>query len=244
VGASAYPRAQTNHIKHAHHARLVTRHTALVVLATLGLISAGCGGGTSSSTAGGSSSPSVSTAHSATGTNAPSWPAPADPLRLTVAAGLKPEPFETLIHHVHSHLDVFVNGAHVRVPAGIGINIHDPAVHRGPLPDGTMGYGGIQRCSKPCISPLHTHDDTGILHTESPSPVPHRLGQFFIEWGVRLTPSCVGSYCRPTSIKVYIDGQPFAGDPRTIQLTNHREIAIVIGTPPKTVPSTADFSNI
>jgi hypothetical protein len=53
------------------------------------------------------------------------WPVPANPLRLAVAAGLKPERHETLIHHVHSHLDVFVNGKPIRVPAGIGINIHD-----------------------------------------------------------------------------------------------------------------------
>lgn len=217
------------------------RHMALAGLAALCLSSAGCGGSSSSSVTSGTS---VSTAHPATGANAPSWPAPPDPLQLTVAAGLKPEPFETLIHHVHAHLDVFVNGAAVRVPAGIGINIHDPGVHSSPLADGTTGYGGIQRCAQPCISPLHTHDDTGILHTESPSPVPNRLGQFFIEWGVRLTPACVGSYCRPaTNIKIYVDGRPVAGDPRRIMLTDHEEIAIVIGTPPKTIPSTADVSN-
>jgi hypothetical protein len=216
---------------------------ALAGLAALCLSSAACGGSSSSSVTSGSSSSSVSTAHPATGANAPSWPAPPDPLQLTVAAGLKPEPFETLIHHVHAHLDVFVNGAAVRVPAGIGINIHDPGVHSSPLADGTMAYGGIQRCAQPCISPLHTHDDSGILHTESSSPVPNRLGQFFIEWGVRLTPACVGSYCRPTSIKVFVDGQPFAGDPRTIQLTDRKEIAVVIGIPPKTIPSTADLSN-
>jgi hypothetical protein len=160
-----------------------------------------------------------------------------------MAAGLKPEPFETLIHHVHSHLDVFVNGVAVRVPAGIGINVHDPGVQSSPVADGTTGYGGIKRCAQPCISPLHTHDDSGILHTESPSPVPHRLGQFFIEWGVRLTPSCVGTFCRPTSIKIFVNGHPFAGDPRTIELTDMKEIAVVIGTPPKAIPSTASLQN-
>ena len=43
-------------------------------------------------------------------------------------------------------------------------------------------------------------------------------------------------------VKVYVDGRPFASDPRTIELTDHKEIAVVIGTPPKTIPSTADFS--
>lgn len=40
----------------------------------------------------------------------------------------------------------------------------------------------------PCISPLHTHDTTGSLHTESATAVPNRLGQFFTEWGVIGTP--------------------------------------------------------
>ncbi len=170
------------------------------------------------------------------------WPAPANPLRLAVAAGLKPERHETLIHHVHSHLDVFVNGKTIRVPAGIGINIHDPAVKIFKAPDGSRAYGGINLCKTPCISPLHTHDDTGILHTESASPVPNRLGQFFTEWGVALTPTCVGGYCHLTNPHVYVNGKPFAGDPRGIVLTDHKEIAIVIGTPPKKIPAKASFS--
>ena len=195
--------------------------------ACLLLALAGCG--SSSSPASNASSSATAASPTAAPGGAPSWPAPPDPLQVTAAAGLKPERFETLIHHVHSHLDVFVNGVAVRVPAGIGINIQDPGVQRSQLADGSTGYGGIQRCAQPCISPLHTHDDSGILHTESASSVPHRLGQFFIEWGVRLTPSCVGGYCPPTSIKDYVDGQLFGGDPRTIELTNAKEIAIVIG---------------
>jgi hypothetical protein len=169
------------------------------------------------------------------------WPAPANPVRLTFAAGLRPERHETLIHHVHSHLDVFVNGARVIVPAGIGINIHDPGVKRFEAPDGSTAYGGIRLCLKPCISPLHTHDNTGVLHTESASAVPNRLGQFFTEWGVRLSRSCVGGYCRPVSIQILVNGKRYRGDPRTIALTNRKEIAVVIGTPPKRIPSKPGF---
>ena len=167
------------------------------------------------------------------------WPAPPDPLRLTRAAGLAPERKETLTFHVHAHLDVYVNGKHLIVPAGIGINIKDPGVHSGPNPDGSTGYGGIRLCARPCISPLHTHDDSGILHTESATPVPNRLGQFFTEWHVRLGRNCVGGYCRPSNIQFYVDGKPYTGDPRAIPLTDRKEIAIVIGTPPKKIPKTA-----
>jgi hypothetical protein len=170
------------------------------------------------------------------------WPAPANAMNQTVAAGLKPERHESFINHVHSHLDVYVNGRHVLVPAGIGINIHDPAVHVFDVPDGSKAYGGISLCATPCISPLHTHDDTGILHTESKSKLPNRLGEFFTEWGVRLTRTCVGGYCHLTATHVYVDGKPYTGDPRAILLTDHREIAIVVGTPPKKIPAKGNFA--
>ena len=130
------------------------------------------------------------------------WRAPKDPLERTVAAGLEPERKEFLIHHAHAHLDVFVDGEPIAVPAGIGINIDDPEVQRFEDPDGSVGYGGIKRCRKPCISPLHTHDATGIIHTESTSPEPNTLGQFFTEWGVRLSDSCVGEHCSPEPDRV------------------------------------------
>src|SRR5438132_2865517 len=117
-------------------------------------------------------------------TGAAPWPAPKDPMRRTRLAGLVPEVNEHLAYHVHSHLDVFVNGKRVTIPAGIGIDTHDMAVHHGPLPDGSIAYGGIIKCPKVCISPLHTHADLGVLHTEPDKPVPNRLGQFLVEWGV------------------------------------------------------------
>ena len=170
------------------------------------------------------------------------WPAPPDPLERTVAAGLQPERKEFLIHHAHAHLDIFVDGKPIVVPAGIGINIDDPEVQRFDDPDGAVAYGGITRCRKPCISPLHTHDATGIIHTESKSPEPNTLGQFFEEWGVRLGESCVGEYCSPERIAFYVDGNRYRQDPRAIELTDRKEIAIVIGTPPPEIPKTADFS--
>jgi hypothetical protein len=170
------------------------------------------------------------------------WPAPPDPLKRTVAAGLEPAPKEHLAVHVHAHLDVLVDGQPITVPAGIGININDPDVRRFDEPDGSVSYGGIEVCAKPCISPLHTHHETGIIHTESESSEPNTLGQFFIEWAVALSDSCVGDYCSPKSIAFYVDGEPYTGDPSAIELTDHKEIAIVIGTPPPQIPSTADFS--
>jgi hypothetical protein len=210
---------------------------ALGCVGGLGLLGAAAAVAVAASTAV-TSGPAPKPAHGA----AP-WPAPPDPLRLTRAAGLQPERKETLIHHVHAHLDVFVNGKHVTVPAGVGINIRDPGVKTFRDPGGSKAYGGIDLCADPCISPLHTHDVSGILHTESASPVPNRLGQFFTEWGVRLGRACVGGYCRPATIEFFVNGKRYGGDPRAILLTDRKEIAIVIGTPPAKIPSKADFSS-
>jgi len=171
-------------------------------------------------------------------TSAIAWPAPADPMARARAAGLVPETAESFVLHVHAHLDVFVNGQAVTVPAGIGINIHDPAVHTLDV-GGAKAYGSIDPpCKTACISPLHTHDVTGILHTESPNLVRNQLGQLFTEWGVKLDTKCVQSYCMPaTKIAVYVDGKQFKGDPRTIVLSDRKEIAIVIGSPPAQIPS-------
>lgn len=165
------------------------------------------------------------------------WPAPANPLELTVSAGLHPEPKETLHFHVHAHLDVLIDGRPVLVPAGIGINVADPAVKHGTW-NGDTTYGGIEGCSQPCISPLHTHDESGVIHTESASETPNRLGQFFTEWGVTLTGGCVGQYCAPvTEIVVYVNGERYSGNLSDIPLTNRKEIAVVIGSAPKQIPS-------
>jgi hypothetical protein len=174
------------------------------------------------------------------------WPAPPDAMAQARAAGLVPEDAERLEHHVHAHLDVFIDGDHVVVPAGIGINIDDPAVKDFTV-DGAPAYGGINPpCDQPCISPLHTHDITGVLHTESATDVDNTLGQFFTEWNVRLDTNCVGDYCSPaTTIAVHVDGNPVAlAEAAAIPLTDGKEIAIVIGTPPAEVPSTGDFSQV
>lgn len=170
-------------------------------------------------------------------TGAAPWPAPKNALALTKEAGLEAERKETLTFHVHAHLDVFVNGRKVVVPGGIGINIADPGVKSGKGPS----YGGISMCDEPCISPLHTHDPSGIIHTEAKTATPNRLGEFFVEWDVRLDRSCVGGYCKPdASIQIFVDGMRFTGDPRRIQLTDKKEIAIVIGSPPKKIPSSIE----
>ena len=92
------------------------------------------------------------------------------------------------------------------------------------------------------ISPLHTHDQTGIVHIEAEAPSEFTLGQFFTEWAVRLTSDCVGGYCKPNvPWRVVVNGQDATDDPTTIVFHAHDEIAIVIGRPPADVPATFEF---
>jgi len=139
------------------------------------------------------------------------------------AIGLPALPAEAFALHIHQHLDLFVDGKMVVVPAGIGINQAE-------------GF----------ISTIHTHDETGVIHVESPTVETFTLGQFFDIWGVRFTASCIGSYCADdtNSLKVYSNGTLYTGDPRMLPLSAHEEIVIVYGTnaqAPKTISSTYVF---
>jgi hypothetical protein len=134
-------------------------------------------------------------------------------------AGLPALSGERLEFHVHAHLDVLVNGVRAPVPANIGID-------------------SLTRV----ISPLHTHDDTGIIHLEAERPLELNLGQFFTEWAVRLDGDCVGGYCRPdTPWTVYVNGDQWPGAAADAVIHAHDEIAMVIGRPPAEIPSRYDF---
>jgi hypothetical protein len=131
--------------------------------------------------------------------------------------GLRPLPKEGVATHIHAHLDVFVDGGSVTVPANVGIN---PGA----------GY----------FTELHTHDTRGVIHVESPEANDEfTLGQFFAEWGVFLNGRCVGGYCK--DLKWYVNGVQQKGDPANVVLASHEEIAIVVGKSPKRIPSSFKF---
>ena len=216
--------------------------------AALALVLVGCGdddGAADDAADGAAADEELEISGSASPGGPDAWPLPpADQAgALAEAAGLSLEVREHLAHHAHAHLDVFIDGEHRTVPAGIGIVIDSPDV-RTFDDDLGRGYGGIEECAEPCISPLHTHDASGVLHTESATEQDNTLGQLFTEWDVRLDDECVGDHCTDeTPILVFVDGDevPLAGA-ADIALTDLKEIAIVIGDPPDRIPDEADFS--
>ena len=202
-----------------------------------GALVAGCGGGSSSSGGNSTTAPTATPPHLELNTGPAPWPRPEDAIERVAAAGLPAYKSEQLFFHVHAHLDVFVDGKPTVVPAGIGIG-GDPNARVG-TQNGQVVAGLVGgKCAHPCISPLHTHDESGVLHVENDKDRQINLGQLFTEWGVRFTPDCAGGYCAPDKpYKVYVNGQAFTGDPSTIVLKNLEEIAVVIGSPPSTIPS-------
>ena len=122
------------------------------------------------------------------------WPAPVlidqgeQSAAYVAAAGL-PYAEEMLPVHYHAHLDIIVDGKAVR---GAAV----PRLCR----DAAKAVG---------LAPLHTHEPNGIIHIENGVPATFVLGQFFIEWGVRFTSTCLGAYCAGSGkeLAFFVDGK-------------------------------------
>ena len=139
-----------------------------------------------------------------------SWPAPADASAQVKAAGLPMLGQEGQTLHIHSHLDVYVDGKTVTVPAEVGIDL-----------------------AKQQISPLHTHDTSGVVHIESPVKKDFTLGEFMTEWNVPISTTALGPLKTGggKELHVYVNGKEQTGDPASLKLAAHDEIAVVYGAP-------------
>ena len=132
------------------------------------------------------------------------------------------EVIEHLTFHIHAHLDIFINGKHYTVPSQIGI-----------IPN-------------KCLYWMHTHDDTGVIHIESPENRNFTLGQFFDIWNEKFNNTQIFdnivSNNKNNTLSVYVNGNKASSvDYRDIKLNSHDEIAIVYGKPPDTIPSSYRF---
>ncbi len=133
------------------------------------------------------------------------------PLDLTTLSG-----HNGLVLHFHVHIDIFVNGKKVEVPALVGIN---PGA----------GY----------LTELHTHDGRGVIHIEAQNSRDFTVGQFFAEWAVYLDSHSIGGY---SGMTWYLNGKQQTVNPATLVFKPHQEIAFVVGTPPAKIPSSFKFA--
>jgi hypothetical protein len=125
------------------------------------------------------------------------------------AIGLHALAAEGVTLHIHAHLDLAVNGRLYPVPALIGINV-----------------------GQQFITELHTHDQSGIIHVESPTVRTFTLGEFFDVWGLRFSSRCLGGYCASGKklVWVWVNAKRVRTDPRRIVLRSHEEIVVAYGT--------------
>jgi hypothetical protein len=144
----------------------------------------------------------------------------ASPSSLTID-GIECERREHSDFHIHSHLDIFINDEKSTIPSDIGI-----------IPN-------------TCLYWLHTHEDSGVIHIESPVNRTFTLVQFFHIWGERLSNNQIFDNMVEDNktLSVYINGKKVSDGTEygQIPLGKYDEIAIVYGKPPESVPSRYHF---
>ena len=134
-------------------------------------------------------------------------------------AGVSCDAMEGQRVHIHQHLVLLDHGNPVPIPANVG----RPLVRQ-------------------CLYWIHTHTPDGIIHIESPTARTFTLAEFFTIWGQPLSRTQVASMKagKNAPIKIWVDGKPYTGDPRKIQLTAHADIVIEAGPP---YPPPPKFTN-
>jgi hypothetical protein len=129
---------------------------------------------------------------------------------------------EQLAYHIHAHVSIYINGKLVSIPQGVGI-----------ATDGS------------CLYWLHTHDTTGVIHIESPTQKNYTLGNFFDEWSQRFSSLSYPSELDLTSgWQIWVNGKPYSGDFRNIQLTAHELITLAYNSPNVKPDKTYSWGNL
>jgi hypothetical protein len=133
--------------------------------------------------------------------------------------GIRCDAMEGSVLHIHQHVAILDHGKAVAIPPDVG-----------------------RPFAAACLYWIHTHTPDGIIHIESPNFKSFTLGELFDVWGEPLTRTDVAG-AKPKKgerVVVWVDGRPYTGDPRKIDLTNHLDITIEVGPPyAKPAPFTA-----
>lgn len=181
---------------------------AAVVIGALVIISPGDEGNPSTSPPPGTTLPNPDTLPGIMKTPPP-WPNNLEQANQRIAM-LDLPGLSDVIMHRHVRLWIYVDGQPVVVPTEVG-------------------YSQALRVA----SPLHTHDDTGTAHVEADDPTFQPvLGQFMNVWGLYFTPTCLGDACNEgdRQLRVFVNGEPYPGDPTLLPLDDQAAVVITMGT--------------
>ncbi|TSC69065.1 MAG: hypothetical protein G01um101456_360 [Parcubacteria group bacterium Gr01-1014_56] len=113
--------------------------------------------------------------------------------------------------HIHSTLEIVVNGEEIVVPANIGVRAT-------------------------CMTALHTHTPDGLIHVESPEKRDFTLADFFVVWGQPFSENEILGYKADAThqIKVTVSGEVVDTFENTILRDGEK---IAISYEPRTEPS-------
>ncbi len=101
-----------------------------------------------------------------------------------------------IIMHIHPKINVTIDGNKQVIPSDIGIS---PELWKDHSLD-RYGMQAMPEMSMAGMAPLHTHDETGIIHVESTINRNYTLGEFLNIWGSLNTYN--------TLVNMTIDGKP------------------------------------
>jgi hypothetical protein len=133
--------------------------------------------------------------------------------------GVQCQAGEKVAYHIHSHLQVYVDGQPRALPPAIGM------VKPGYSPTARgLVFGALG-----CYYWLHVHVQDGVIHVESPSARIYTLGNFFDEWNQPLTADQVGP--ARGKLTIFVNGKPWTKSPRAIPLESHEVIQVDVGSP-------------
>jgi hypothetical protein len=141
-----------------------------------------------------------------------------DQLHGAPIAGISCDAMEGNRVHIHQHLAIYDRGKAIPIPPDVG-----------------------RPASGECLYWVHTHTPDGVIHIESPTARTFTLGDFFAIWGQPLdTRRAATAYANSgTTLKAWVDGKLYPGDPAKIPLNAHADIVIEVGPPfPKPVKFT------
>jgi sulfur carrier protein ThiS len=114
---------------------------------------------------------------------------------------------DKMVLHIHPKLSVKVDDKTIPVPEQIGIN-------KSLYKDRSLDKYGMKG-----MAPLHTHDNSGVIHVESTVNRDYTLGEFLKIWGIDLNGK---------SVQVSVNGQPVS-DWRNHILSDGEQIDLEIG---------------
>lgn len=148
-------------------------------------------------------------------------------------------------YHVHAFLGFYNSGHAVALSDGIGM--------AEPQGDGDYAVNGTtihnwENYATQCFYEMHTHDASGVIHIEAPSPncggatqntVPcdmsiFTLGDFLAVWGVQIMPTGIYSNGAPImsgSVQIYTSGPVARGGPNHSAEVGSNTYSLYTGDP-------------